>query len=167
MKPAMRIVCAVCLAVAMLAGGNARAEDLPEGYTAFGESCINWVKDDVFDGKLAIAWCKDNATQVEVVARCKNNTTDIFIDANKYMLKDGLRLRTALDGVETPEWSFGISANYEALFIDPAISTIKEVLRHSRLHARIIERDGDQHNGDIDISRFGEAIKPVRALCGW
>lgn len=85
----------------------------------------------------------------------------------RYMREDGLRLRTALDGVETPEWEWGISTDREALFIKPAIPTLKEVLKHSRLQVRVTEIDGDEHNADIDLSRFGEAIAPVRELCGW
>ena len=48
---------AMFLAVAMLAGRNVYAQDLPEGYIAFGDRCSNRVKVDRFDGETATADC--------------------------------------------------------------------------------------------------------------
>lgn len=165
MKTIMRIVCAVlamCALAACGGGSNARAET-----TMFGESCGSVTVNDVFDGEIAIGHCIDYTSIVSVGARCMKNITELMISPNKYMLEDGLRLRTALDGVENTEWFWIMSDSHEVLHIFPVISTIKEILEHSRLQIRIIESDGDVRDADIDISRFGEAIAPVRELCGW
>lgn len=155
---------AIFLAVAMFAGGNARAENHVE-LTEYSDHCMSAVIDDAFDGKIVTGACAD--APIGLFARCKGNTTKIYIATNTFLLSDGLRLRTALDGVETPEWDWSMSTDYGALFIRPAIPTIKEVSKHTRLRVRIIEGNGDIHNADIDISRFGEAIKPVREACEW
>lgn len=160
---------AVFLVVATLAGGSCvnvvEHADFTDTY--FGNICSSRVENDTFDGKTANAICIDYAVLMSIGARCKNDTTTLIIQTGKYMLTDGLRLRVALDGVETSYWWWEMSTSNEALFIEPAILRIKEMLGHSRLEVRIIERDGDTHNADIDISRFDEAIKPVRELCGW
>ena len=60
-----------------------------------------------------------------------------------------------------------MSGSNKALLIEPPVAKIMLLLNASRLRVRIIERDTTHHNGDIDISRLGEAIAPVRELCGW
>lgn len=162
MKPTM-LAFAIMLAVAMLVGGNARADI---GRVEIGENCAFFYEEDTFDGMITAGVCVDDANSVRITVRCMNNTTNLIIDTNKYMLKDGLHLRTALDSTETSAWSWSMSTDRESLFIHPAIPTIKEMLEHSRLEIRIIERDGDIHNADIDISRLDEAIHPVRKFCG-
>lgn len=168
MKPTIR-ASAIMLAAALLAGGSVRAENHVE-FTNFGENCISLVTNHrpVIDGEIAVGHCMDFATRIAIAVRCNmDNTTVLSVSVNKHMLEDGLRLWTELDGVETPEWDWDMSTDNEALYIRPAIPTIKEVLKHSRLRVRIIEGNGDIHNADIDISHFGEAIAPVRALCQW
>lgn len=160
---AMQAASAVFLAFAMLAGGNVRAD---EQFTIVGENCGIITGEDTFDGKNVFGYCGDDTTLVSVGVGCKNNITELFIYTGKYML-NSLRLRVALDGVETPAWDWSMSTNNEALSIRPAIPTIKEMLKHSRLEIRIIERDGDIHNANIDISRFDEVIAPVREICQW
>lgn len=165
---------AVFLAIAVFAGGFARAQDGEHTHTNLfgdiGDNCANGVKDDVFDGKIAAAGCSDLATHfIAIGARCKNNTTDLAVLTPKHISEDGLHLWTALDGAETPEWKFRLvkTNNTRELYIRPAIPTVKELLKHSRLQISIVESNGERHNADIDISRFGEALAPVRELCGW
>ena len=45
------------------------------------------------------------------------------------------------------------------------IPAIEKMSNRSRFRVRIIERDGDRHDVGIDISAWGEAVAPVRALC--
>ena len=129
-------------------------------------NCIQSTYSNPFDGDSALAYCKDTISRIDVAARCANNVTELFIYTGKYMLSS-LRLRTALDGVETPAWAWSMADTHESLFIHPAIPTIKQMLEHSRFHVRIVESDGDTHHADIDISGLGEAIKPVREACQW
>lgn len=161
------------------ADGNARAEDF-EDTAAFGDNrfhdCENWTNYDAFDGKSAGALCGDYSTPIttEILMHCQDNTTYLSIQFTKYMLEDGLRLRTALDGVETPQWRWNMADwdtapdnEFVVLDIEPEIPMIENLLDHSRLQIRVIEKNGYTHNADIDISGLGEAIKPVRELCGW
>ena len=148
-------------------GGVSAVEHTGFADTHFGDYCSSRIGNDTFDGKTASAICMDYADHMSVGARCKNNTTSLVIQTGKYMIMNGLHLRVALDGVETPLWIWDASASREALFIEPAIHMIREILKHSHFQVRIIEIDGDTHNAEFDISRFGEAIKPVRDLCGW
>lgn len=171
MKPITCAAFAVFLAVATLAGGNARAE-----FSVFGE-CITATENNPFDGETALVFCFEDVTHFiltqeiavrAVAVRCANNTTELAIsDGNKRISKEGLSLRTALDDTETPAWNWETRAGSGGLHIFPAIPIIKEMLRHSRFRFRITEGNGEQHNIDIDISGLGEAIKPVRKLCGW
>ena len=78
----------------------------------------------------------------------------------------------------TNEGSMGIEHGH-ALFITPAIPTIKEALEYKYLYVRITLSEGGFYvvgHRDyspaafpplINISGLGEAIKPVRELCGW
>ena len=175
MYPRIVSAFAVFLAVAMLSGGNARAESHPltDFYYAEG-NCVSSAHTDAFgDGKFAFAYCDDHSFRMRVFARCidDTDTTTFEIGIIEYILEDGLRLQTALDGVETSQWGWRWSYDEETelttLFIYPAIPTIKEALKHSRLQIRIVEGNGHIHDADIDISRFGEAIAPVRELCDW
>lgn len=47
---------------------------------------------------------------------------------------------------------------FAMLLIKSAVLTFKKVLKRSRLHVRVIERDGNRHDGDINNSRIGEEI---------
>lgn len=162
----------VLMAVTMLAGGSARADEHVE-YTDFGMHCGVSVENDTFEGKIVWSQCWDHATDMRIVARCMSGATDIYIETLGEISEDGLRLRTALDGVETTPWRWstgGVWNSYHSLFIEPGIPTIKKLLEHSRLEVRIVtfvEGIEAHHNGNIDISSWGEAIAPVRELCGW
>lgn len=163
MKPIMHTVFAVFLAIAMLVGSawsTAALAQVSQG------DCRSFAYDDDFDGRWAFATCPW-PSDMRIVVRCRNDTTEFYITTGEYMLERGISLRTALDGVETPGWSRTISTDNRSLFISPAIPTIKKLLGHSRLRVRITERDGGQHDANIDLSGLGEAIAPIRELCGW
>ena len=172
MKPTI-IICAafaMFLAIIMMSG-NARAEVLEEwAYPYDGEHCLSGTRNDVFDGKVALVSCisiKPMTGHMRIEVACKNKTVWLGIWIGEYMSKEGLRLRTALDGVETPAWDWEInSIDNRTLLINPAIPTIKKLLEHSRLQIRIIESRGRQHDDAIDISEFSETIAPVREICG-
>lgn len=182
MKPIIQATFAVFLAVSMLAGGNARAEEHIES-TEVGDNCVSTVSNDTFDGRTVSGACWDDSNDTFIGARCNNNYTNLILWIGEH-LQGGNELpyviaRTALDGVETKmiEWrvAIGNPSLYDfykdkALYIceiEDRIPAIKEVLKHSRLQVRVIDEWGNIHNVDIDISAFGEAIAPVREACGW
>ena len=163
MKPIVRAF-AVFLAVTMLAGGNARGETTTHG------ACMTANENNPFDGEFVVVFCwqRTGENAHALVIQCKNNTTELWILAgDEDMSKEGLTLRTAFDDTETPSWAWERRNNKTGLIIKPAIPTIKQALGHSRFRFRITEGNGEVHNGDIDISALGEAIRPVRTLCGW
>lgn len=173
MKPTM-LAFVVFLAVAMLAGGNARAQTTTSG------ACETSNESNPFDGDFVIVICLESKNRFlskmhGLAVRCMDNITKLWIAVDgkegKEMSKKGLSLRTALDDTETPKWDWELDdrsgPNGIAMLITPAIPIIKEMLEHSRFRFRITEGNGERHNGDIDISGLGEAIKPVRALCQW
>ena len=158
----IRAAFAVFLAVATLAGGNARAE-----ISVFG-ACMTLTENNPFDGDSVVVGCLQDKLANILVIHCMNNTTELWVaPRNKRMLKEGLSLRTALDDTETTSWGWEVRDNPNRLSIKPAIPIIKQMLGHSRFRFRITEGNGEVHNGDIDISSLGEAIAPVRALCEW
>ena len=171
MKPTM-LAFAVFLAVTMLAGGNARGETTTHG------ACMTANENNPFDGDFVTVVCWQYVlfpVGSALVVRCMDNITKLLIGVErkegKEMSKEGLSLRTALDDTETPKWDWELDdrsgPNGIAMLITPAIPIIKEMLGHSRFRFRITEGNGEVHNGEIDISALGEAIRPVRALCGW
>ena len=135
--------------------------------TDYGEHCTSSLSDDAFDGAIATMACFSDETGISIGAVCRNGETNAQILIGRYVLERGLTLRTALDGVETPQWEWSISTSNKALFIKPPIPTLKEVSKHASLRIRIVEMDGDTHNAEIDVSALGEAIQPIRELCGW
>lgn len=181
MKPIMQATFAVFLAVAMLADGNARAEEHEE-FAEVGDNCVSSVSNDTFDGRTVSGACWDDSNDAFVGARCNNNRTDLILWIGEPLkpAEGGISVRTALDGVETDSWGWAITNIFEgeisntfkdkALYIvrqSRKIPAIKEMLKHSRLQVRIIDGWDNIHNVDIDISAFGEAIAPVRGACGW
>lgn len=94
------------------------------------------------------------------------NITELAIFKPGSLLEYTIRLRIALDGVETSGWDWEVTRNKEGLLIHYAIQTVYELLEHSRLNIRIVE-ESTQHDADIDISGLGGAIATVRKHCGW
>ena len=156
------------LAIVLAFAALPSSAQAPDSHQSFGEHCENNVYDDVFDGPAATASCEDSDSSISIIARCMDDTTRLFVSIGK-RLTDGARLLMALDGVEIQQekWRTGFALNGGAVFLYPALPTAREILKHARLQVRIIEIDNYTHNADIDISAFGEAIKPVRELCGW
>lgn len=106
MRPIMQAAFAICFAVAMLMGGDARVEnhrDITLTYVGDCACSVETTHPVRNGGKIAPTYCDDSARRVRVFVHYINNTTTFSVGANKCMLKDELRLRTALGGFETPE----------------------------------------------------------------
>lgn len=150
---------AFAIMLAIMIGENVYAQERQ----AIGENCSS----RVYDNGDVVVYCYDsNAHGSSISVSCENDTTELAIVTGKFMWSDQLRLLTALDYVETPKWDWEMTSGNLALAIRPAIPTIKEMLKHEWFRFRIVE-SGGVHDGNIDISALGEAIKSVREACQW
>ena len=150
---------AFAIMLAIVVGENVYAQERQ----AIGENCSVVIRDS---GVFAACYDPNARIHAGVEVSCKNNTTELSVVTGSFMWSDQLRLLTALDYVETPKWDWEMTSGNLALAIRPAIPTIKEMLKHEWFRFRIVESAG-VHDGNINISTLGEAIKPVREACQW
>ena len=111
---------------------------------------------------------------VELVARCADDTTELFIDWHEYLGADGSDgtdpvKAVTLDlgaGPETADWP--VSGDVEATFTpDWAGHLLRRLAPLDGFTARVTPYDGRAITARFDTRGLSEAIAPLTAACNW
>lgn len=110
-----------------------------------------------------------------LVARCRNDTTELFIHWNQFLGSDGGTLpdlwktvEIALDDGATELGEWPLSDVQEATFTpDWGGTLIRRLAAAERLTARITPYDGTPLEAEFTLAGLEAAIGPLTQACGW
>ena len=103
---------------------------------------------------------------VYFVARCKSNTTDLYIGWNDYLGSEAdVLTRVGDNKAITQRWS--MSTNSEATFHYKPIPFLKELLSSSKLVAQVTPYNESPITAIFNTEGLENAIKPLRETCNW
>jgi type VI secretion system VasI family protein len=103
---------------------------------------------------------------VFLVARCKSNTTNLYIGWNDYLGSEAYVLtRIGNNKAVTSEWS--LSTDSQATFHTEPIPFLKNMLGANKLIAQITPYNENPVTAIFDTSGLKNALKPLRETCNW
>jgi type VI secretion system protein VasI len=105
-------------------------------------------------------------TPVFLVARCKSNTTDLYIGWNDYLGSEAdVLTRVGDNKAVTQRWS--MSTDKKASFHRKPIPFIKEMLTSPKLVAQVTPYNESPVTAIFNTTGLKNAIKPLRETCRW
>ncbi len=103
---------------------------------------------------------------VYLVARCKSNTTDLYIGWSDYLGSEAdVLTRIGNNKALTQRWS--LSTDKQATFRRKPIFFLKEMLKSDKLIAQVTPYNENPVTAIFDTTGLNNAIKPLRETCGW
>ena len=103
---------------------------------------------------------------VFLVARCKSNSTDLYIGWNDYLGSEAdVLTRVGDNKAVTERWS--LSTDKKATFHRKAIPFLKEMLTSTKLVAQVTPYNESPVTAVFNTSGLENAIKPLRETCSW
>lgn len=105
-------------------------------------------------------------TTVFLVARCKSNSTELYIGWNDYLGREADVLSRVGDNkAVTERWN--LSTDRESTFHRKAIPFLKEMLTSTKLVAQVTPYIESPVTAVFNTSGLENAIKPLRETCSW
>lgn len=103
---------------------------------------------------------------VFMIARCKSNSTDLYIVWNDYIGSEAdVLTRIGDNKAVTERWM--LSSDNEATFHINAVNFLKEMLTSPKLVAQVTPYNESPVTAIFNTSGLESAIKPLRETCGW
>lgn len=103
---------------------------------------------------------------VYLVARCRSNTTELYIGWNNYLgSKVDVLTRVGNNKAVTQRWSE--STNKKSTFHPNAISFLKQMLESNKLIAQVTPYNENPVTAIFNTNGLVNAIKPLRETCNW
>lgn len=104
---------------------------------------------------------------VTLIARCKSNTTELYISWNDYLGRNAEVLtRVGTQDAITKDW--GLSTDSQATFHPRGtISFIKKMMEADKLVAQVTPYNESPVTAIFDTAGLESAIKPLRETCNW
>ena len=107
--------------------------------------------------------------------RCKESATSIFINYGIFLNDGSIKPVTRLDSEKAvSDVYWGTSTDHQAIFYDSllgegetSIKFIKQLLDKNKFFIRVVPYNEKPVYATFDLSGLNEAIKPLRAVCGW
>lgn len=102
-----------------------------------------------------------------LIARCKSDETEVYISWNEYLGSDSSRvtLRVGDEPARVELWQH--STDDQATFAQTDIRLLKQMLKANRLVAQVTPYKESPVTAIFPLAGLSEAIKPLRATCGW
>lgn len=103
---------------------------------------------------------------VQLVARCKSNTTDLYINWNEYLGNEAeVLIRVGDHKPNTERWS--ISTDKKTTFHTKPIPLLKEMLTSSKMVSQVTPHNENPLTAIFNTSGLKNAIKPLQETCNW
>lgn len=103
---------------------------------------------------------------IGLIARCRSNETDVYINWNDYLGSEARVLtRVGSRTAQTSRWS--ISTDNEATFHPRPIVFLRELLEVDRLVAQVTPYNDSPVTAIFNLAGIANAIQPLRETCEW
>ena len=106
-------------------------------------------------------------TYPTLVARCKENETNLFINFGFFLGSDSTSVTTRLDKEKAKKSTWLISTDHDAIFARSSIAFLKKLLKHDRLLVQLTPYGESPRMTEFDVRGLSSAIKPLREACHW
>lgn len=133
---------------------------------------VSWTKNPVDDSKtVTLVLDADSGrsrwgNNISMVARCKSNKTNLYINWNDYLGRKARVLsRIGSNKAVTRTWS--ISTDSKATFHPRPISFLKEMMKSDKLVAQITPYNESPVTAIFNTAGLVNAIKLLRETCHW
>ena len=103
---------------------------------------------------------------VYLVARCKNNTTDLYIGWNDYLGREA-SVQTQVGTHKEITQSWNMSTDKNTTYHNEPIPFIKEMLDSSKLVTQVTLYNKSSVTAVFNTAGLANIIKPLRERCGW
>ena len=101
---------------------------------------------------------------VYLIARCKSNQTDLFINWNDYLGSEAdVLTRVGNNKAVTQRWS--LSTDNQATFHSNPIPFLKKMLQSTKLVAQVTPYNENPVTAIFNTTGLENAIKPLRETC--
>lgn len=120
------------------------------------------------DSKIAAAVLTTNDDpRSGLVARCKHNTTEVFIVWGAYLGTDPTQVTHRVDGGVIRAEKWGVSTDGTATFTRQPVDFLKTLIGKKELVVRVTPYDAGPKTLTFDLSGTNDALKGIRSLCNW
>lgn len=104
--------------------------------------------------------------KVTLIARCKSNTTDLYINWQDFLARNtSVTSRIGKNKAETYKWSS--STDQKATFHRTPINHLRKMLGEESYVAQITPYNSSPTTAIFNISGIDNALKPLMETCGW
>lgn len=104
--------------------------------------------------------------KVYLVARCKSNSTELYIGWGSYLGSEA-EVLTRIGDFKATTTSWSISTDKKATFRRRPISFLKKMLKSNKMIAQVTPYNENPVTAIFDTSGLVNAIKPLRDTCSW
>lgn len=110
-----------------------------------------------------------------LIIRCRENATSVFINYDIFLGNKPIKPLTRLDSEKAVSDVYWVtSTDHKAIFYDSllgegeaSIKFIKKLLDKNKFFIRVTPYSENPVDATFDLTGIDEAIKPLRAVCGW
>lgn len=104
---------------------------------------------------------------VSLTVRCKNKTTDAYINWNTFLGSDGISVTTRVDKAPAKTARWAISTDHKASFMPAAAANLKGFFESTAYVANLTPYSESPITAIFDISGAREALADISKGCGW
>lgn len=103
----------------------------------------------------------------KMVATCKNNKTEIYVNFNDYLDNDAVKVTYRFDDNKAKTNIWDISTGGTAVFSQKPIGFIKEMMKSEKLIIRARNWRGVDKIAYFNVKGLSEKIGNLRKTCNW
>ena len=111
----------------------------------------------------------ENKASLKLIVRCLEGKTDVFIDYYTFLGRTGWDIivwsRFDQDPAERRNWR--ISTDGKAIFAYDGADWARKIASARKLYVRIYSEVGPMVEGTFQLKGAAEAMRPLRAACGF
>lgn len=173
---AERLRCFDAIVTAITAGTSSDSAASLELWRTGGTG--DWVVDEAVnpldDSKLVIVSLKaatgtsPSGEQVELVLRCLSGKTDVYVNWNIQLGKDGAAVATRMGSgaAQTRRWNLSTDMR-ETFYPGDAVAFIKQLIEVDRFVAQVVPSGEDPITAVFRLRGLEAAARPLRDVCEW
>lgn len=105
--------------------------------------------------------------KVDLVVRCKNNSTELYINWNSYLGLDTTTVTHRVDKNKAITSSWDVSTDHKSTFMRAPVATLKQMLAGESFIANVTPYGESPVTAVFDIKGAEVALQDIRKGCGW
>jgi type VI secretion system protein VasI len=142
-------------------------QSTPSKMTSEPEWYFNTSKSPIDDSPSVFMSKSDQSSETNLILRCKENQTSMYIVTNDYLTDDRVHGLIRFDDSDAVSHQFSISTDNKALFFSNPIAQIKKLLETKRLSVRYNSYNGSQYTRQYNTDGLEDKLSALREACNW